>query len=362
MATKIKASIFEKDIEVNYISLVQKMLFVKHLALMLRSGLAISDALKLLYASSRGKFKTIIGEVYTSVKSGASLSSALANYPHVFSGFLIGSIYAGEASGSLEANLENVSNELKKEKELLDKVRGALFYPALVLVAALSMGLFVAFYILPKVTPILSGLRMELPWSTRSLIFLSSFSQSYGLGILIVTIILGLMLIWSYRQTWSQQFVDRLWLRLPLIGPLIKHVNLSRFSLILAMLLKSGLTITEALDLTRVSMSNYQYRHILDDVKSGVDKGSKLSDNLQKYDKYFPEISVRMIRIGEESGKLEETLFYLTEFYESEVDNATKKLATAVEPFLLIGIGLFVLFLALAIITPIYSITGGVSR
>jgi type II secretory pathway component PulF len=360
--SNVDISILDKDINFNYVNLVQKMLFAKHLSLMLKSGLTITDGLSLLYGTSRGGFKKIIGEIYTAVKSGETLSSSMSNHPRVFSSFLIGSIYAGEASGNLENNLENIALQLRKEKDLLDKIKNALFYPVLVLMSALAMGFFIAFFILPKITPVLTGLRMELPWATRALITLSMFGQAYFWQIIIVTILGLIMILWTSRQSWAKPIYHGLYLKLPVVGRLVKNVNLARFSMTLGILLKSGLTITEALNLTTASTGNYYYHQALSQAKVGVDQGSKLSDQLAKHGHYFPEISVRMIRIGEESGKLEETMLYLADFYDSEVDNETKNLATLVEPMLLIGVGLVVLFLILSIITPIYSITRGVTR
>jgi len=357
-----KPGVLDTDLGFSHISLLQKMLFAKHLAVMLKSGIAITDGLRLLYGSSQGKFKQIIGEIYTSVKSGQSLANALSHYPNIFSSFFHGSVLAGEASGNLEINLDNIASQLKKDKDLTDKIKGALFYPIIVLVAAGGMGLFVSFYILPKITPLLSGLRVDLPLATRMLIKMSALSQSLGGYLLLIIICFFAFGLYLMRQKWSQPFFHRLWLSVPVIGKLIRYINLSRFSLNLAILLKSGLTITEALKLTSDSLTNYYYRQALVNVKQGVDKGSKLSANLNNFPDYFPEIAVRMIKIGEESGRLEETLFYLAEFYETEVDNATKNLSTAIEPVLLITIGLVVGFLAIAIITPIYSITGGVTR
>lgn len=358
----MKTNILETNLSIGGVSLVQKMLFAKHLSMMLKSGIAITDALRLLYNSSRGKFRLVIGGIYSSVKAGQPLASALAKYPHIFSSFFHGSILAGEASGNLENNLDNIAVQLKKDKELNDKIKSALFYPVIVLIVALAMGLFISFYILPKIVPMLAGLKINLPWTTKILIALSSFVQSYGLALVIIIVGLIIFLPILVKQKWTQPFFHRLWLNLPVVGLMTKNLNLARFSLNLGVLLKSGLTITEALKLTADSLTNYYYQQALINIKKAVDKGAKLSVNMNNYNDYFPELAIRMIKIGEESGRLEETLLYLADFFETEVDSAAKNLSIAVEPILLVFIGLVVGFLAIAIITPIYSITGGVIR
>lgn len=341
-------------------SLVERVVFAKHLSLMVKSGVAISEALKILYQSSQGKFKETIGEVYNSVKAGRSLSISLGRYPKIFSDFFVGAIYAGESSGTLGESLENVANELRKEKELDDKIKGALLYPIIILVAAFGMSLFLAFYILPKIIPLFEGMKMKLPWTTRLLISFSHLVEKYGSVMIVGILVFIVLFIWVLRQKFSKPFFHKIWLTLPVVNPIIRQANLARFSRTLGTLLASGLNIVEALNITAKSTTNFYYRETLFKVSKGVSKGNKLSINLVKYKDFFPDMLIRMVAVGEESGKLEDTLLYLADFYELEVDNSTKNLSIVIEPILLIAIGLGVGFLALSIITPIYGITGNV--
>lgn len=341
-------------------SLVEKVVFAKHLSLMVKSGVVISEALKILYQGSSGKFKETIGEIYNSVKSGRTLSRSLGRYPKIFSDFFVGAVYAGESSGTLGESLENVANQLRKEQELDEKIKGALLYPIIILVAAFAMSLFLAFYILPKIIPLFEGMKMQLPWTTRLLITFSHLVEKYGSLMLAGIILLVIILAWLLRQNFAKPFFHKIWLSLPIVNNIVRQANLARFSRTLGTLLTSGLNIVEALDITGKSTTNYYYRQALFTVGKGVSKGNKLSVNLAKFKEYFPDMLIRMVSIGEESGKLEETLVYLADFYEEEVDNSTKNLSVIVEPILLIAVGLGVGFLALSIITPIYSITGNV--
>lgn len=351
-----------EDISLGLVSPVQKILFARHLALMLRSGMSITEALKLIYQSSQGHFKKIIAEIYTGVRAGNSLAELLARYPRVFSGFFRGAVLAGEASGNLELNLQNIAEQLRRDKELKDKLRAALFYPVLVMVVAMIIGLFVSFYILPKIVPLLSALRVDLPWTTKVLIGLASFLRANTWQLLLGGAVLVSALVYLTRSHLTKAWFDRWWISFPIVGSLVKALNLSRFSLSLGVLLKSGVPIVEALQLSACALDNEAYRRILKKTELAVAKGGELSTNLKHYPELFPVIVVRMIKVGEESGRLQEALLDAAAFYEAELEQSSKNLAAALEPILLIVIGLVVGIVAVAIITPIYSITGGIVR
>jgi len=186
----------------------------------------------------------------------------------------------------------------------------------------------------------------------------AKYSLPLFLGIIGTVLFAG----WLARQKFIKPFTHFFLLKIPIIKGVARNSNLARFSRTLGMLLKSGLSIDEAIRVTKDTMSNYYYHKSLEDVYKRVGKGVKLSDNLKQYEHLYPKMVSRMILVGEESGKLDETLLYLADFYELEVDNATKALSTTIEPILLIIIGCVVGFLALSIITPIYNITGNIRR
>ena len=359
---KKKKSIFELNVSIGGTGLTQRALFAKHLSVMLKAGLTITDALKISADSAQGSLKKILSGVLKSTTAGHSLSESFALYPKFFSGLFISATQAGESSGTLEENLENVAKQLEKEKELVAKIKGAMLYPIVVLVAAFILGLGVAFFILPKITPLFEGMRMELPAATRGLIWFSNLIQNHGIYLIIGIVVVIVVIAWLVRQKFSHPFTHWLFLHLPVIKKISKNTNLARFCLTLGTLLKSGLNIDEAMQITQTTVGNYYYVRALTAINSRVRKGTKLSKNLEQYKDLFPVMVSRMIKVGEESGGLEETLLYLANFYEVEVETSTKSLSTIIEPILLIVIGLIVGFLALSIITPIYNITGNVSR
>ncbi|MSR76274.1 MAG: type II secretion system F family protein [Candidatus Ryanbacteria bacterium] len=341
-------------------SLATRALFAKHLAVMLKSGLTLTEALQVTRDSSRGAFRGVLTDIMRAVETGRPLSQAFGDHERVFGGLFIEATYAGEKSGTLPENLENIATELEREKELVAKVKGALMYPSVVLVAAFVLAMGVSFFVLPKITPLFESFRVELPFATRALIGFSHFVSDYGYYFFGGMFGLILLLTWMVRQKFSHPFTHLLMLRVPIIGTMIRSANIARFVRTLGMLLKSGVNVDEAIEIARDAMGNYYYKLSLTRVGRDVAKGSKLSESLAQEAHLFPAIVTRMIKVGEESGKFEETLFYLASFYEAEVDTSTKTLSTVLEPLLLLFIGLLVGGLALAIITPIYEITGGI--
>jgi len=342
------------------VSIAARALFAKHLSVMLKSGVTLVEALLVSHEAARGKLKSVLKSVIESVESGRSLSASLGEFPSVFPPLFVQATYAGESSGTLAENLENIARELEKERELISKIRGALLYPAIVLAAAFVLALALSFFVLPKIVPLFRSLRTELPLSTRMLIGFSGFIEAHGTALL-VGIIGGLTLILIVvRQKCIRPFTHRILLWLPIVGGMVRSSNLVRFNRTLGMLLKSGVNIDEALIITKNSLGNYWYQKALFDAANRITKGAKLSESLAEHSHLFPLIATRMIKVGEESGRFEETLFYLANFYDADVDVRAKTLSTTLEPFLLLLIGLVVGGLALAIITPIYEITGGI--
>lgn len=365
MSTKNKSKnidVLSMNIFLGGVSLVAKALFAKHLAVMLKSGLPLGEALEITRLSARGKLKKVISGVLKSVESGHSLHDAFARYPKIFSNLFINVTKAGEISGTLVESMENIASELEKEKKLKSKIIGATIYPIIVLVAIFGLGMVISFVILPKITPLFEGLHIELPFTTRVLISFSHFVQDYGVAFFLSVVVIISTFAWTVRQSFSHPVTHWMLLNTPFIKGVSRSANLTRFSRTLGTLLKSGVHIDEALTITAGTTSNYYYRTAMEEVNKNIRSGAKLSDNLATHNTLFPITVVKMIQVGEVSGNLEETLFYLADFYEAEVDSATKAFAVAVEPALLLFIGLMVGFLALSIITPIYDITGNINR
>jgi len=357
-----KKSALDMDISIGGINFGQKVTFAKHLAVMLKSGLTITEALDIVFGQAEGRLKKVIGVIKQSVDAGNSLSSSLGKFPKIFPPIFVNTVYVGESSGTLDENLDNLANHLKKDKDLMDKVKSAMVYPVIVLVLAFVLAMAISFVVLPKITPLFKGLGMDLPMSTRFLIAFSDIIQAKG-AILFPSIVGGVIfLVWIFGQRFFQPVSDYLILHIPIIKNISRNKNLTIFSSTLGTLLKSGLNIDEALRITTDTIDNYYFKKALKDLTNKARQGTKVSENLARHKQLFPSLMVSMIKIGENSGRLEEVLAYLADYYETEVNNSTKTLSTAIEPMLLIFIGLMVGGLAIAIITPIYKMTGNVQK
>ncbi|MEK7208740.1 MAG: type II secretion system F family protein [Patescibacteria group bacterium] len=353
---------FNQDITLGRVSLTQKAVLAKHLALMLNSGLTLTESLTVAIDSAGGALRSILKRVAQSVESGTTFSAALGAHPKIFTGVFTSAVYAGERSGNLATNLANLSRALEKERALLAKIKGAMIYPIIVLAAAVLLGLGIAFFILPKITPLFKGLQIDLPWTTRALIWSADFLDKNGL-VFFLTLIAGLIFFWWLaRRKFTAPVTHWLILHLPVFGRLAINLNLARLAGTLSLLLKSGVSIDETFLIAERTLGNFYYRHALRRAASDIGRGLKLSASLEQFPKFFPLLFTRLARVGEVSGKFEETFFYLADFYEDEVDTAAKSLATALEPLLLLFIGLVVAGLALSIITPIYELTGNIKR
>ncbi|MFC1701096.1 type II secretion system F family protein [Patescibacteria group bacterium] len=348
------------NINIGSASLANISFFAQTMSMMLKSGITMSEALTIAKESSSGKLKSILGKVSLSTQSGHSLSSSLKEYPNVFSSFFVNAIKIGESSGTLTENLDNLSAQLKKDRALSAKIKGAMLYPAVVLSAAAIIGLLIAFLVLPKITPVLESLRIDLPLATQVLIWISNLIKNHGIIIIICIAIISIFLNWFFRQKFVQPATHWIALRIPIVKGISGNSNLSRFCRTLGTLIKSGINIDEAIKITKDSTSNFYYKKALTDIYERTSKGVKLSNSLKQYNNLFPQVVIKMIRAGEESGKLHESLIFLADFYEEKVDVSAQRLSATIEPILLLILGLIVSFLALSIISPIFKATGGI--
>ncbi|KKW05793.1 MAG: GspF: general secretion pathway protein F [candidate division CPR1 bacterium GW2011_GWC1_49_13] len=344
------------------VSFSEKFFFTKNLTVMLKSGIPISQVVDTLAIQAKsGAFKKILFQVSKDVTRGQSLEKSLRSYPNVFNQFYVSLIKVGEESGTLEDSLVYLVEQMEKEHELREKVRSAMLYPSIVLMATGGIGLSLAFFILPQIIGLFESLNVELPFTTIILIWVAKFLRDWGLIALPGMLALFIGLFFLVRSRWVKPAWHAFLLRLPTLGTLLQNISLATLTRNLGIMLKSGLTITSALETSAQVEENLVYQRDLMKISEEVRRGKSIETALTegKY-KEFPLFMVRMVGVGEKSGNLEENLAYLGDYFEDEVDTTTRNLATILEPVLLIGIGAVVAFVALSIISPIYSITGSI--
>ncbi len=342
------------------VSLAERIMFVKHMSMMIHSGMTEVDSLRLIQSQIKSKsFLKILDDVILNVENGQSLSASLEKYNRVFGDLFINIIKIGEISGTLSANLDYLALEMRKSQSLRSKVRGALIYPAVILAATIGVVGGLLFFILPKILPVFKSLKVELPFTTRALMALSEGLRSHYLiigGVLVGVIILFFAL---RRIPATRYLLHRMLLSMPIFGNISIGYNMANITRVLGMLLKSGEKIVQAVSITADASSNLVYKQALQAAVVEIQKGKTLYAYFEEHEKLFPSTVGRMIEVGEKTGNLDNNLAYLAEFYENEVDEVTKNLSGILEPILLVVMGVAVGFVALAIITPIYGITQG---
>ena len=354
-----KSSIFASLKQFTTISLDEKIGFVENLSIMLKSGIPLTRAMQILVKqSSNMRFKAILSDIAAQVEGGKSLAEALGKHDKIFSGIFISMVKVGELSGSLDKSLEYLTIQLHREADLKSKVRGAMIYPAVIVAAMVIIGILMSIFVLPKLTSIFKEFgTVDLPFMTKVVIFIADFMSAHAIIMIILIIAAVTGVVMFYKTYQCKKAFDWLSVRLFVIGPIVKKINLARFARILSSLLKSGIPIVEGLDVAGNSLDNLPYRELI--IKSGseVRLGKNLTETLSKDETLFPVLVVQMLQVGEESGTVEDMLGQLAVHYEEEVDTIMKNLSSIIEPLLLLFIGGIVGILAVALISPIYSIS-----
>lgn len=345
-----------------FVTLDQKMLFTKHLSLMLKSGMPVNEAVSTLEKENKGYFRTVLRKILKSIEGGNHLTDSLAPFPRVFDGFYLNMVKIGEESGTLEQSLINLADHLKKSHDLRSKIQAAMLYPLIVLTAMLGLGFTLSIFVLPKLVGLFSSLGNTLPWSTRVLIWTSAFVGRNWFAIIlwVIAILITIAIIRNLRPV--KRIFHAIALFTPIIAKFSHTLNMASIARSVGLLLSSGITLDKALEIVGKNIFNVYYQddvlYFLEQVKRGESLGEVMTNRSQR----FPVIASRMIKVGEQSGNLAETFEYLANFYEDELDNLSKNLSGVLEPILLIVIGAVVGFVAFSVITPIYDFTASVGK
>ena len=331
-------------------------MFSRQLATLIDAKVPIVQALKVLQLQvSSAKLRTIITEVSEKVESGDSLSSALARYPAQFSNLYVNLTRSGELSGTLDEALSYLADQLEKDYDLRSKVINALTYPLFIVSALLIVGFLMFIYVLPPLIGVLKESSVELPITTKILISVTNFMQSYWWVALII--IVGLFVgIRFYAKTESGRFmIDRIKLKIPVFGKLFERVYMARFARNLSTLVAGGIPIVKALDTVADIVGNAVYREIILDASHQVRNGKSIASAMAGR-KEIPPIISQMIQIGESTGKLQDIMGKLAGFYEKEVDSMLRILTTLIEPIIMMLLGLAVAVMVAGILLPIYNL------
>jgi len=330
--------------------------FTRQLSTMVTAGLTLDNALIIFKNQCSSAFYPIIDDILLNVQGGSSLAEALAKHPDQFSRVYVSLVKAGETAGVLDQILSRLADNLEKQRELAGKVKGAMIYPVIIIVGMIGVGILMMVLVIPKLLVMYKDFNAELPLPTKILMWVSSSMTTLWLPGL-VALVIGFYAFTAFKKTAAgKRKIDQFILGLPLFGNIMKKFILTEITRTLGLLSSAGVSIVESINIVAESTGNAVYEEILKEGAKQVERGLPLSGTLGAYEE-FPPIVIQMISVGEETGKLDEILTKLSKYFEMESDETVKGLTTAIEPLIMIVLGVGVAFLMMAIILPMYSLT-----
>lgn len=342
----------------NRVSLKEVSIFSRQFATLFSAKVPIVESLNTLAEQeSNPYFREVIESIAHEVESGTPLSRALLRYPNVFSDFFVQIVHSGEVSGKLGDVFQYLADYLERDLAVRQKTRGALIYPAFILLALSLVMVVLMVYVMPQLTSMLQDAGESLPLITRIIINFGNFVRDFW-WVAALIVLLGIVFGWRYVRTPGGRAVaDRLMLDFPILGKLFQKIYMMRFSETLSVLLVGGLSLPQALEITRDVVGNTIYAATINKMVDAVREGSQMSRVLLE-DPYVPRLVGQMVLVGENTGRLEDMLRHISKFYQSEVDNAVSNLTSAIEPLMIIIIGIAVGAVVVGVILPIYNLAG----
>ena len=334
----------------------QVTLFTRQLSTLQDAGLPIVQSLQILTDMQRpGSFRSILGQVTEDVQGGTMLSDSMARHPKVWDKLYTNLVKAGEAAGALDVILRRLSEFREKAQKLKKKIIGALIYPVAVLTIAVAILTFIMVFIVPKFEQIFRDLNIRLPALTVLLIEMSNFVANWW-WIIIIALVFSIVGIKIFRGTETGgAVVDRMALKVPVLGGVVKKGSVARFTRTLGTLVTSGVGFLDALDITKSATPNIVVRNAIQDVRDSVKEGETINEPLRRSG-VFDDIVVNMIKVGEETGELDKMLIKIADNYDEEVDSAVAAMMALLEPALIIFMGVAVGFIVIALFLPLISI------
>ncbi|MEK7159300.1 MAG: type II secretion system F family protein [Patescibacteria group bacterium] len=332
-------------------------IFSRQLSILISAQVPVTAALKdVIEQTNNKKFKKIIAEVASQVEGGIKLSEALAHFPKIFDNFFVNIVKSGEVSGRLEEVLLYLADQVEKDYDLQSKIRGAMIYPAFIIISLVVIGVLMMAFVVPKLIEMLAQSGAELPLSTKILKGISDFVVE--LWWLKLIVVVGAIIVGYYglKTAIAQRILDQIKLRLPVFGKLFNYVAIVKFSRGLRTLILGGVDLVSALEVTALMVDNTRYRELIQKTKKTVENGGKLGEVFEK-DKLMPKMVSQMLSTGEETGRVEMTLDKLAQFYSREVNNLIANLMSLLEPFIMIVLGVAVALMIAAIILPMYQVS-----
>jgi type IV pilus assembly protein PilC len=331
-------------------------LFTRQLSTLVHSGLPLAQALESLAWQERNqKFRIVIETLKGEIEKGKSVTEAFARYPALFSNMYLGMIQAGEAAGILDEVLDRLSKLGLQELEIRTKLQAAFTYPIILVLVALAVMSFLMIGAIPKFLDIFRSSQAELPLATQILLGVSEAVRRFWYLILLAAAGVVIGAAQMYRTPKGRFFFDRLILRLPVFGDAYLKIIVARLTRSISALTKSGIPLLRAIDITKGVSANVLILDSLEKIRTGISQGKSITELFQKSG-IFPPMVVQMVSVGETTGKLDEMLSEVSDFYDLEIEYFLRNLTSSLEPILLLGMGLMVGFIALAVLMPVFNL------
>jgi type IV pilus assembly protein PilC len=337
-------------------------IFSRQFATMVNAGINILKCLDILEAQTKDNaLKPVIVEIRKDVVGGASLTDAMAKHPQAFSKLFVSMVRAAEAGGILDQILDRLATFLEKEQEIIGRIKGAMVYPVCVLVFAILMVVAMFIFVLPTFKDIFDGSGAELPLITRLLFMISDLFRNFWYLLPTVPLAVSFGLKQYYKTEQGRWNIDKIKLRVPVVGELVQKMAISRFSRTFGTLVNSGVPVLRALEIVAETAGNVVIARAVDQARASVREGQRISAPLAASG-MFPQMVTQMMDIGEETGRMSDMLIKIATFYDNEVDVAVKALTSLIEPLLIIFLGGIVGFIVGSIMVPMFSLINVISK
>lgn len=335
-------------------------IFSRQLSVMISASVPIVRALRtIVHQTKNDNFKVIISDLADEVDGGAKLSATMARYPRVFSNYFIQMIRSAETTGKLDEILIYLANQAEKDYDLRGKVKGAMIYPIFILSALVVVGALMMIFVMPQLLSVLTEGGAELPTSTKVLIFVSGFFQSWWWALILAVIVIVVAIRMTAQSPGGKKALDKFKIRVPIFGKIFNGTYIVRFTRSLATLLVSGVPLAQGLDIVADVVGNTVYHDLISETVTEVQGGSSITTIFLK-SKDVPIMLSQMMIIGEQSGKLDQILEKIAEFYARELENSLRNLVTLIEPIIMVIMGIAVGLLVSAILLPIYNLSNAI--
>lgn len=344
------------NINIGQVPIKDKVIFFRELSVLISSGIPIVEAINISQAQvTNGGLKSILREVGFSVESGKSLSDSFAPHKQLFSEMQIQLIKTAEASGSLDYILDRIATETERASDLISKFKSAMMYPVIVIIVAIVAIAIVLTKMIPPMKQLYASFNANLPAPTQILINFSDFVIAYWVYIVVVLVIVVILAIWYRSTPRGREVTDKMFLKIPIIGSLLQKLQIISFGRTFILLVKSGVPLVRGLNMIADSMGNVVFKKSLRYIADEVEKGRSISSVMSQIE-YFPPLLWRMVAIGEQTGKMEEVVGKVIEYYQSETASLIDNLSKIMEPLITIVLGIVVGFIGIAVYLPIYTL------